>query len=229
MVSSIGSWLKQNAFHWRQCTGLIFIIQSGPDFPACNEERASSFCTRWSGTAQAKGDSTPAPLPAPGNGVSSTLTFFSTLGENYIVALLHGEGNGTPLQYSCLENPMEGGAWKAAGHGVAKSRIRLSDFTLTCHFHALEKAMATHFQCSCLENPRDGTACWAAISGVAQSRTRLKWLSSSSPTTVPSFNWFIYYPGTYTASWRTMLWLHGSADLKHFFFPDELESKWNNS
>ena len=55
-----------------------------------------------------------------------------------------GEGNGTPLQYSCLENPMDGGAWQAAVHGVAKSRIRLIDFTFTFHFHALEKEMATH-------------------------------------------------------------------------------------
>ena len=55
-----------------------------------------------------------------------------------------GEGNGTPLQYSCLENPMDVGAWWAIVHGVAKSRTRLSDFTLTFHFHALEKEMATH-------------------------------------------------------------------------------------
>ena len=54
------------------------------------------------------------------------------------------EGNGTPLQYSCLENPMDGGAWQAAVHGVAKSRTRLSDITFTFHFHALEKEMATH-------------------------------------------------------------------------------------
>ena len=55
-----------------------------------------------------------------------------------------GEGNGTPLQYSCLENPMDGGAWWAAVHGVAKSWTRLSDFTFTLHFHASEKEMATH-------------------------------------------------------------------------------------
>ena len=55
-----------------------------------------------------------------------------------------GEGNGTPLQYSCLENPMDGGAWWAAVHGVSRSRTRLSDFTFTFHFHALEKDMATH-------------------------------------------------------------------------------------
>ena len=56
----------------------------------------------------------------------------------------YGEGNGTPLQYSCLENPMDGGAWWAAVHGVATSQTRLSDFTLTFHFHALEEEMATH-------------------------------------------------------------------------------------
>ena len=56
----------------------------------------------------------------------------------------YGEGNGTPLQHSCLESPMDGGAWWAAVHGVAKSRTRLSDFTFTFHFHTLEKEMATH-------------------------------------------------------------------------------------
>ena len=54
------------------------------------------------------------------------------------------EGNGTPLQYSCLENPMDGGAWWAAVHEVARCQTRLSDFTFTFHFHALEKEMATH-------------------------------------------------------------------------------------
>ena len=55
-----------------------------------------------------------------------------------------GEGNGTPLQYSCLENPRDRGAWWAAVQGVAKSQTGLSDFTFTFHFHALEKEMATH-------------------------------------------------------------------------------------
>ena len=57
---------------------------------------------------------------------------------------MHGEGDGTPRQYSCLANPMDGGAWWAAVHGVAKSRTQLSDFPFTFHFHALEKEMATH-------------------------------------------------------------------------------------
>ena len=55
-----------------------------------------------------------------------------------------GEGNGTPLQYSCLENPVDGGAWWAAVHGITGRQTRLSDFTLTFHFHALEKEMAIH-------------------------------------------------------------------------------------
>ena len=57
---------------------------------------------------------------------------------------LLGEGNGNPLQYSCLENPMDGGAWWAVVPGVTKSWTRLSDFTFTFHFHALEKEMAIH-------------------------------------------------------------------------------------
>ena len=55
-----------------------------------------------------------------------------------------GEGNGKPLRYSCLENPMDGGAWWATVLGVATSRSRLNDFTLTFHFHTMEKEMATH-------------------------------------------------------------------------------------
>ena len=64
--------------------------------------------------------------------------------QNIPLVTILGEGNGTPLQHSCPENPMDGGAWWAAVHGVAKSRTWLRDFTLTFHFHALEKEMATH-------------------------------------------------------------------------------------
>ena len=67
-----------------------------------------------------------------------------------------GEGSGTLLQYSCLENPMDGGAWWYAIHGDTKSRARLSGFTFTFHFHALEKEMAPHSSVLGLENPRDG-------------------------------------------------------------------------
>ena len=88
-----------------------------------------------------------------------------------------GEGSGNPLQYSCLENPMDRGAWWAAVQVVAKSRARLSDFTFTFHFHALEKEMATHASVLAWRIPGMGEP---GLLGVAQSRTRLKRLSSSS-------------------------------------------------
>ena len=62
----------------------------------------------------------------------------------YALKTYNRQGNGNPLQYSCLENPMDGGAWGVAVHGVTNSQTRLSDFTFTFHFHALEKEMATH-------------------------------------------------------------------------------------
>ena len=96
------------------------------------------------------------------------------------------EGNGTPLQCSCLENPRDRGASWAAIYGVAQSRTRLkrlhSHFSLSC----TGEGNGNPLQCSCLENPRDGRASWAAVYGVAQSRTRLKRLSSSSS------NWLSY-------------------------------------
>ena len=80
----------------------------------------------------------------------------------------------TPLQYSCLENPMDGGAWWAAVQGVTEGQTRLSNFTFTFHFHALEKEMATHSSVLAWRIPGIGGAQWAAVYGVAQSRTRLK-------------------------------------------------------
>ena len=62
-----------------------------------------------------------------------------------------------PLQYSCLENPRDRGAWWAAVHWVAKSRTRLSDFTFIFHFHALEKEMATHFSVLAWRIPGTGS------------------------------------------------------------------------
>ena len=84
-----------------------------------------------------------------------------------------GEGNGTPLQYSCLENPMNRGAWWPAVHGVAKSQTRLSDFPFTFHFHALEKEMATHSSVLAWRIPGTGEPGGLPY-GFAQSQTRLK-------------------------------------------------------
>ena len=109
-----------------------------------------------------------------------------------------GEDNGTPFQYSCLENPMDRGAWV----GWSPWGREESDMTEQLHFHfslsRIGQENGNPLQCSCLENPRDGEAWWAAVYGVAQSRTRLKRLSSSDST------WF----------WGTAKfenpWIHGS-------------------
>ena len=91
-----------------------------------------------------------------------------------------GEGDGTPLQYSCLKNPMDGGAWWAAspwGREEFDTTERLP-FHLSLSF--IGEGNGNPLQCSCLQNPRDRGAWWAAVYGVTQSRTRLKRLSSSS-------------------------------------------------
>ena len=76
--------------------------------------------------------------------VKSGFNPYSTGYYLYCIKQVTEEGNGTPLQYSCLENLMDGGTWLTVVHGVTKSRTRLSDFTFTFHFHTLEKEMATH-------------------------------------------------------------------------------------
>ena len=81
------------------------------------------------------------------------------------------EGNGTPLQYSCLENPMDEGAWWAAVHRVTKSRTRLSDFTFTFHFHALMKEMATHSSVLAWRIPGMGEPVGCCLWGCAESNT----------------------------------------------------------
>ena len=101
--------------------------------------------------------------------------------------MLFGEGNGTPLRYSCLENPMDGGAWSAAVHGVAKSRARLSDFTFTFHFHALEKEMTIPSSVLAWRIPGTGEPGGLPSMG-SQSQKWLKRLSSSSIIDVINFS-----------------------------------------
>ena len=84
-----------------------------------------------------------------------------------------GEGDSAPLQYSCLENPMGGGAWEAAVHGVVKSQTRLSNFTFTFHFHALEKAVATHSSVLAWRTPGMGEP--GGLLSVGSHRVRHDW------------------------------------------------------
>ena len=116
-----------------------------------------------------------------------------------------GEGNGNPLPYSPLGNPMDRGAWWARVHGVEKEYDNLTTkqhgrrslvgcspwgheeldtyWATSLSLSCIGEGNGNPLQCSCLENHRDGWAWWAAICGVAQSRTRLKWLHSSSSRT----------------------------------------------
>ena len=123
----------------------------------------------------------------------------------------YGEGNGTPLQYSCLENPMDGWAWWAAVHGVATSRTRLSDFTFTFHIPTLEKEMATHS--SVLARRIPGTGETGVLSSMGSHRVGHDWsdLAVAKTTDVehlliyllvfhtsiyvlyPFFNWVVFY------------------------------------
>ena len=94
-------------------------------------------------------------------------------GFTTLVELLIGEGNGKPLQYSRLENSMDGGAWQDTVHGVTKSQTRLRDITFFLSIVPFGEGNGNPLQCSCLENPMDRGAWWAAVYGVAKSRTQL--------------------------------------------------------
>ena len=104
-------------------------------------------------------------------------SIFSTPSAAFIVCRhFDGEGNGTPLQYFCLENPMDeepGGLQSMASLELDTTERLHFQFSLSC----IGEGNGNPLQCSCLENPRDGVAWWAAVSGVAQSQTRLNRLS----------------------------------------------------
>ena len=95
-----------------------------------------------------------------------------------------GECNGTPLQHSCLENPMDGGAWWAAVHGVAKSQTGLSDFTFTFHFHALEKEMATHSSVVAWRIPGMGEP--GGLPSMGSHRVRHDWSDLAAAAAAPA-------------------------------------------
>ena len=78
------------------------------------------------------------------------------------------EGNGNPLQYPCLENPLDRGAWWAAVHGVTQSQTRLKQLSMPA---CIGEGNGNLLQYSCLENPRDRGVWWAAVYGVVQSWT----------------------------------------------------------
>ena len=105
------------------------------------------------------------------------------------VACRSGEGNGTPLQYSCLENPMDGGAWWASVHGVTESQTWLSDFTFTFHFHALEKEMATHSSILAWRIP--GTAEPSGLPSMGSHRVRHDWSDLAAAAACRSSAFFL--------------------------------------
>ena len=131
------------------------------------------------------------------------------VGDNWATSLslflsFIGEGNGTPLHYFCLENPMDRGAWWAAVQGVAKSRARLSDFTFTFHFHALEKEMATHSSVLAWRIP--GMAGPGGLPSMRSHRVRHDWsnlaaataarggkINDNSPFFIPYFSAFWFH------------------------------------
>ena len=110
----------------------------------------------------------------PAHYISNSFTF-------HLCGHLHGEGNGTPLQYFCLENPMDGGTWWAAVRGVARRQTRLSDFTFTFYIHALEKEMATHSSVLAWRIP--GTAEPGGLPSLGSHRVRHDWSDLAAAAT----------------------------------------------
>ena len=117
--------------------------------------------------------------------------------------LLFGEGDGTPLQYSCLENPTDGGAWKAAVHGVTEGRTRLSDFTFTFHFPAVEKEMATRSTVLAWRIP--GTGEPGGLPSMGSHRVRHDWsdLAAATACTSTVFVWKYSWPSISSSSTPT--------------------------
>ena len=135
------------------------------------------------------------------------------------MCLLDGEGNGTPLQYSCLENPMDGGAWWAPIHGVAKSRARLSDFTFTFQFHALEKEMETHSSVLAWRIP--GTEEPSGLPSMGSHRVRHDWGDFAAAAAM-SFRIMVFL------GYKPMGLLDHDRFLPFFFFLKNLSTALHN-
>ena len=146
----------------------------------------------------------------------------------WLTVILIGEGNGTPLQYSCLENPMDGGAWWAAVHGVAKSWTLLSDFTFTFHFHALEKEMAAHSSVLAWRIPGTGEPGW--LPSLGSHRVGHDW--SDLAATVILIGWAsILTENAHVLCWLSPLLVHAPS-LSHvwlFVTPCRRLCPWNFS
>ena len=128
------------------------------------------------------------------------------------------EGDSTPLQYSCLEDPMDGGAWWAAVHGAANSRTRLSDFTFTFQFHALEKEMTTHSSVLAWRIP--GNREPGGLPSMGWHRVGHDWsdLAAAAERSLAA----VWLPGDVSQTWvgRTPSWMQSS-------FPPLLGQWWS--
>ena len=125
--------------------------------------------------------------------ISSACQFYSLPRDNGYLACFSGEGNGNPLQYSCLVNPMDRGVWETAIHEVAKSWTWLSDFTFTFHFYALEKEMATHSSVLAWRIP--GMAEPGGLLSMGSHRVRHDW-SDLAAAAAACFSLYFFYTFT---------------------------------
>ena len=125
-----------------------------------------------------------------------------------------GEGNGNPLQYSCLENPMDGGAWWAAVHGVAKSQTRPNNFTFTFHFHASEEEMATHSSVLAWRIP--GTAGPGGLPSMGSHRVGHEWsdFAAAAPVSPAMAGGFF----TTSTIWEAHVYAISNSQIKHVWY-----------